>query len=94
MANLDVLAEIDAIKERVDALHALAMWGILANQRFEVGDRVTFSPQAKRQGMHLRRKSQIGTVTKVSSHFQIHVQLDGVKRPSGWHHGFFQKAGD
>jgi hypothetical protein len=68
----------------------LAVLAILANQRFAVGDRVTFSPRAKRQGMNKRRKSQVGEVTAVSDNFSILVLLDGEKRATDWHHSFFQ----
>lgn len=88
--TIDVLAELDAIKERIDKLNDLAVWAILANMRFADGDRVTFSPRAKREGLNKRRKSQFGTVEEVSDHFSIKVRLDGVKRASGWHHSFFQ----
>jgi hypothetical protein len=88
--TIDVLAELDAIKDRVDELNNLAVWAILANMRFAMGDRVTFSPRAIREGMNKRRKSQYGTVLEVTDHFSIKVQMDGVKRPSTWHHAFFQ----
>jgi hypothetical protein len=89
---VDVLGELDAIKERIDKLVSLAMWAILAEQRFCVGDRVTFSPQAIRQGMNKRRKSQFGRVEEVSDHFSIKVRLDGAKKATSWHHAFFQQV--
>lgn len=90
--NLDILVELDAVKDRVDKIYELAKWAILASQRFEVGDRVTFSPLAHRSGLTQRRRSQFGTVTAVSTHFSINVRLDGVKRATGWHHSCFQKV--
>lgn len=80
---------LDDIIKRLDSIEDLLGWKMLAADRFDVGEKVTFSPKAFRKRIASRRKSTTGKVTKVSTHYSIEVLLDGYKRPSSFHHSFF-----
>ena len=70
-----------------------AEWMTLVGDRFKVGDRVTFSHWADRNGLTRRRKGGVrtGTVEAVGK-MTVTVRLDGYKHASKFHHMFFIPA--
>ena len=70
-----------------------AEWMTLVGDRFKVGDRVTFSHWADRNGLTRQRKGGVrtGTVEAVGK-MTVTVRLDGYKRASEFHHMFFIPA--
>lgn len=91
MNEKELLANLLEISERLAAIEYTLNWTILAKQRFLVGDKVKFSPQARRDGINERTKGgvQTGQVVAVDDGFSIKVLLKGYKRPTSYHHMFF-----
>ena len=85
----------DSDKRRQDARYC-AEWAQRVGDRFKVGDRVTFSHWADKNGVSWRTKGGVrsGTVEAVSDNFRITVRLDGYKHPSQYHHMFFIPAAE
>ena len=81
---------ISQINERLDSIETLMSFSISAMQRFRVGQRVKFSPAAKRAGVSTRTKRgvQKGRVVGMDG-FTVRVLLDGYKKPHAYHHIFF-----
>jgi hypothetical protein len=88
------LAIIREIQKRLDNIEDLLAFKILASDRFRKGQRVKFSPAAFRKGVARRRSVPIkGRVVAVSNSFTLTVLLDGYKKPTRYHHAFFDPVG-
>jgi len=80
---------IDEINRKLEMIEDYMAFTILAERRFKVGQRVEFSRSAKRNGVSKAKGGVTkGTVKKVDG-FIITVHLDGYKKPSGFHHAYF-----
>ena len=90
-AKTQMLRSLDKIEHRLNLINEYFAWMIHAEQRFNVGQRVEFSRLADDQGISKGRKKGVrtGTVKTIDDSFIIGVQLDGYKRPAGFHHSFF-----
>jgi hypothetical protein len=73
---------------RQDARYC-AEWLTPVGDRFKVGDRVTFSHWADKNGVSYRKRSRTGTVEAITSKLTISVRLDSQKKASDYHHMFF-----
>jgi predicted trehalose synthase len=80
-----VIAEIHA---KLNTIEEHLAFLIRAEDRFRVGQRVEFSRVAHRKHIPTRKRSLKGVVKKVHG-FSIDVHLDGMKKPRGFHHMFF-----
>lgn len=90
-----VMEVIDDINERLDRIEELASFSIRSNQRFKKGQRVKFSAKAYRANIANGRKGGVttGRVVRVGDGFSMDVLLDGYKKPTGYHHSFFDPIG-
>lgn len=80
---------IDAISKKLDLIEEHMAWLITSEKRFRVGQRVEWSRKGVKAGL-MRRKNvkKRGTVKSVNG-FSIVVKLDGLKKPTSYHHAFF-----
>lgn len=83
-----IMATISAISEKLDVIQEHMAWVIKPDQRFRIGQRVEWSAKAHRAGFPMRKKCKRGTV-KAMNLFSIVVLLDGQRKPSTYHHAFF-----
>lgn len=79
---------LDVIDKKLEIIEDNMAWLIVAEKRFRVGQRVEWSRKARKQGLPTRKIAQRGTVKAINL-FSIVVKLDGIKKPSSYHHAFF-----
>ena len=91
MADAKIQKLIRQINEKLDAIEDLMAWRILARERFKVGQRVEFSRSADRSGISKGRKGGVrrGRIVSIDDGCGVVVLLDGYKKPTGFHHAFF-----
>jgi hypothetical protein len=89
--NKEIAQTIDQINEKLSNIQEHMAWMILAHQRFSIGMRVEWSEKARKAGFPRRKCAQRGTVKAIDG-FTIVVKLDGLKKPTSYHHAWFNPA--
>lgn len=88
MKTKSVASELAEIRQKLDVIEGYMIWLIRPDVRFRIGQRVEWSRRGRKRGFPRRKCAQRGTV-KAFDGFSILVQLDGLKQPRTYHHGFF-----
>jgi hypothetical protein len=83
-----ISAELAEIRQKLDSIEEHLVWLIKPDQRFAVGRRVEFSRRARKRGFPLRKRATRGIVKAIDG-FSVVVLLDGYRKPSSYHHAFF-----
>lgn len=79
---------LDTIEQKLEVIEEHMCWLIRADMRFRLRQRVEWSRRGRARGFPRRKIAQRGTVRAIHA-FSIIVKLDGMKRPTSYHHAFF-----